>query len=256
MKLGLKLWSRNENYVEPAVELYNKGIFDYIELFAVPGSASYIDIWKDLDIPYVLHAPHSLAGFNPSIAERESANFALLPELEQFRMALNPSFIIFHPGVDGTVDEAIRQFCEIRREFPEIHKLALVENKPEIGLNTETCVGSLPQEIFRIMKEAEMGFCFDIGHAVCAANTRGIEPHMIIRDFLRLIPAMFHLSDGDGNAERDSHLNYGVGNYDLGGILQLLPENAQITIETDKASEDSLDDFVKDIEYLAHLSDL
>ena len=59
MKLGLKIWSRNGNYVQPAVDLYEKGMFDYIELFAVPGSASYIEKWENLDIPFVLHAPHS-----------------------------------------------------------------------------------------------------------------------------------------------------------------------------------------------------
>lgn len=255
MELGLKLWSRNENYVDLAVELYKKGIFDYIELFAVPGSVSYINIWEALDIPFVLHAPHSLAGFNPSIAERESANFTLLPEVDQFRRALDPKYIIFHPGIEGAVDESIRQFCEICQQYPEIHKLALIENKPEVGLNSEPCVGFLPQEISRIVEETGMKFCFDIGHALCAANSSGIEAYTMIRDFLRLQPAMFHLSDGDGGSEQDSHLNYGAGNYDLAGILKLLPDDAQITIETDKASNDNLEDFAKDVEFLNHLLD-
>lgn len=254
MKLGLKLWSRNENYVEPAVELYKKGIYDYIELFAVPGSASYLNLWEAMDIPFILHAPHSLAGFNPSIKERASANFALLSELDQFRKALNPKYIIFHPGVDGSADETIRQFCEIRNKFPEIHKLAIIENKPEVGLHDERCVGSSPQEITRIMQEASMGFCFDVGHAICAANSAGLEPHSVLRDFINLQPLLFHLSDGTGNSPFDSHMNYGFGNYDFREILQLLPNDAQITIETDKASDDNLDDFVKDVEYLSKLT--
>jgi len=254
MKLGLKLWSKNDNYIESAISLYEKGVFGYIELFAVPGSASYIKKWEEVNIPFILHAPHSLAGFNPSIEMRQGANFAILPELDKFRSALNPKFIIFHPGLNGTIDETIRQFCEIRRQFPEIHKLALVENKPEIGLNAEQCIGSTPQEIANIMDKAEMGFCFDIGHAVCAANSAGIEPHVLFHDFLRLQPAMYHLSDGDENGEQDTHLNYGSGNYNLGNILQLLPNDARITIETDKCSDDNLNDFAKDVEHLSHLS--
>lgn len=255
MKLGLKLWSINKNFVESAVGLYQQGCFNYIELFIVPGSKSYLEMWNDMKIPFVLHAPHSLAGFNPSIKEREIANFNLLPELDEFRNALNPSAIIFHPGADGDLDETIRQFSKIREKFPAIHELALVENKPAIGLNSTCCIGSRPDEITRIMEEADMGFCFDLGHAICAANTIGIDPFILLGDFLRLQPAMFHVSDGDGKSEMDSHFNLGFGNYDLMAIFRLLPENAQITIETDKSSENNLNDFARDVEYLSYLSD-
>ena len=250
MKLGLKLWSVNGNYIAPALALYEREVFDYIELFTVPGSASYIEKWKALDIPFVLHAPHSLAGFNPAVKDRRSANFALLPELDEYRIALNPEFIIFHPGVDGSIDETINQFNIIQEQFPEIHSLSLVENKPSIGLTGTTCVGALPQEIIRIQNETGMGFCFDIGHAVCASNTSGID----IKDFFRMQPAIYHLSDGDGDSELDAHLNYGKGDFDIGLILKQLPSDAKITIETDKASEDNLNDFVKDVEYLSYIA--
>jgi deoxyribonuclease IV len=253
MKFGLKLWSVNDNYIETAVDLYNKGIFNYIELFVVPGSASYLDKWKALDIPFLLHAPHSLAGFNPAVSGRRSANLALVPELDEYRIALNPRYIIFHSGVDGSIDETIAQFNGIWEQFPEIHSLSLIENKPWIGLTGTTCVGSSPQEIARIQHEAEMRFCFDIGHAFCAASSSGIAPLDLFRDFIRLQPVMYHLSDGDTNAEYDSHMNLGNGNIDIGTVLKQLPEDARITIETDKASQNNLDDFVKDIEYLSYI---
>lgn len=256
MKLGLKLWSINKNYLEAATELFSQGIYHYIELFTVPGSADYIELWQNLDIPYILHAPHSLAGFNPAIKERQDVNLGFIPELDQFREGLNPQYIIFHPGLDGHIDETIKQFCEIRKQFPAIHDLMLVENKPEIGLNYEACVGSAPQEISRIKEEAKVGFCLDVGHAICAANSGGVEPYDYIRDFIRLQPSMYHLSDGDGQSGQDSHLNYGKGNYDIAGIVQMIPDDFCLTIETDKSSENNLDDFVQDVRYIQHCKNL
>ena len=64
-KIGLKLWSTNKNYVDEARRLYDAGVFDYIELFSVPDSYSeFINTWKSLDIPYVIHGPHYTTGLN------------------------------------------------------------------------------------------------------------------------------------------------------------------------------------------------
>ena len=35
---GLKLWSDNEKYISQAEKLYAKKIYDYIELYIVPGT--------------------------------------------------------------------------------------------------------------------------------------------------------------------------------------------------------------------------
>ena len=59
-KLGLKLWNINDScYYREAVNLYKKGVFDYIELYIVPDNLSLIDKWKMLNIPFDIHAPHS-----------------------------------------------------------------------------------------------------------------------------------------------------------------------------------------------------
>lgn len=250
MELGLKLWSVNDNYIESAVSLYAQGIYDFIELFVVPGSASYIEKWQVLNIPFVLHAPHSLAGFNPAVADRKNTNFALLPELEEYRKSLNPQYIIFHPGVDGSLDETIRQFNELREKFPEIHAISIVENKPKIGLTGTFCVGATPEEIARILQEADMGFCFDVGHAICSSNTSGISPQDIFTAFMTLKPSLFHLSDGDAGSEYDSHLNFGKGTFNISNIVSQFPEDAKVTIETDKSSNNSLDDFAEDSKFL------
>ena len=250
MEFGLKLWSINENYIEPALSLYEQGLYHFIELFVVPGSASYIEKWHVLPIPFILHAPHSLAGFNPAITARKDANFALLPELDEYRSAVNPEFIVFHPGVDGSLEETIIQFIELRERYPKIHAVSIVENKPKIGLTGTFCMGASPDEIARIQQKADMGFCFDIGHAICAANTSGIPPQDLFRDFMDLEPELFHLSDGNAESEYDSHLNFGKGTFNISTIVKQLPNDAKVTIETDKSSKGNLDDFAADAEFL------
>ena len=61
---------------------------------------------------------------------------------------------------------------------------------------------------------------------------------------------MYHLSDTDTTSEIDSHYNFGAGNLNIEEVMSLIPQNSSITIETNKASKENLDDFKKDIRCL------
>ena len=75
MKIGLKLWSTNtDHYLREAKRLYADRIFDYIELYMVPGSLNTHISWKDLCIPFIVHAPHSAHGINLADPELENNN--------------------------------------------------------------------------------------------------------------------------------------------------------------------------------------
>ena len=64
-RLGLKLWSVNTDYYyEEAKRLYSEGVFDYIELYVVPNTLDTLPRWKELEIPFIIHAPHPRAGNN------------------------------------------------------------------------------------------------------------------------------------------------------------------------------------------------
>ena len=253
MKIGLKLWSTNDFYIEPAVSLFESGKFDYIELFVESDSLDSIPIWKDLKIPYVLHAPHSMSGLNPSRSACEVRNFELIGQVDEYRKALKPKYIIFHPGSRGTATETIRQFCEIREKFPDLHRIMLVENKPMKGLKGERCVGFAPAEVERIAYECGIEICLDFGHAVAASNSFGIPWEIIITEFLWQEPAVYHFSDGDIKAEIDAHWNLGKGTYPLAKFAEMMPGKAMVTLETEKSRENKLNDFVQDTEYLAKL---
>ena len=75
-KLGLKLWSVNtDHYLREAKRLYEDGVFDYIEVYFVPDTVGTAAEWGALDIPCIVHAPHSGHGVN--LASEEMAMFNL-----------------------------------------------------------------------------------------------------------------------------------------------------------------------------------
>jgi endonuclease IV len=244
MNFGLKLGSKNINYTEDIFSLYQKGYFQYIELFAVFGSfGSTINYWKQFDIPTVIHAPHSMAGMNISLKEHRKMNEKILQETFQFADALSAKNIIFHSGINGKIEEAINQLR------PFVDTRCLVENKPRKGLNNERCIGSTFDELSYIIKELKIGFCLDFGHAVCAANSLHREQMRYIKELLLLNPVMYHLTDGDYQSEYDSHLHYGAGNFPLWGMLKLVPDDVKITNEAKHNFNASLSDFGDDVLY-------
>ena len=246
---GLKIWSVNSNYVKEAERLFKDGIFKYIELFALPGSyKDYIQYWKGLNIPFVIHAPHSSVGMNLAVREMKESNMEMAKETRKFADDLKAEIIIFHSGAAGDTEETARQLKEINENR------AVIENKPYFGLVDDVILnGYSPTEIRHIMDFTGSGFCLDMGHAICAANALKIEKKQFLEQFLTLKPTMFHLSDGDIDGIYDSHPHFGGGSYDLKYLLNLMPSNSIVSVETVKNSKENLDDFAGDIEYLSKI---
>lgn len=247
-QIGLKLWSNNIVYGNSLTELHRRNVFDYIELYIVPNSQrTCISRWKGKPWPYVLHAPHSYSGLNMSLSKCERRNRLLIDETDKFRSALKPGNVIFHPGINGSIKETIRQLLFFKAEYPDLFNLALIENKPRIGLKRETCIGSSPEEIKRIVDETGLGFCLDVGHAINYSAWANLKYDEVLDQFLSFNPKIYHLSDGDDNSEKDCHLNFGKGNFDLRNIIKKIPINTQITIETEKNPSLDLSDFEEDV---------
>lgn len=242
-RFGLKLWSNNDNYLKEAVSLFEKGAYQYIEIYMLPGTEQkMVDIWKGLEIPYVVHAPHYQAGLNLAKKESREANFRLINETQKFADSLAADKIIVHPGIAGDIKETAMQIKEINE--PRL----LVENKPYYAIIDDLiCNGTTPGEIELVMKENGIGFCLDIGHAFCAARGLKKEPMEFLKSFLNLKPEMFHLTDGDYESVYDRHDHIGKGNYDIKKIVALIPKWMKVTVETVKDFKDSLTDFEEDI---------
>lgn len=248
MQIGLKLWSINDNYLKPAQELYNRGLFDFIELMTVPGSyEKYGKLWQNLDIPFGIHAPHSYAGLNFSLQEKEKENIDVCRDVFRFFDLLKPAYIVFHPGIQGTAFETIRQINNLKKSYPLVFQKALIENKPMYGLKDEKCIGASPMEIHQIMDQTSMGFCLDFGHAYCYAATIGNNGETIINDFLQLKPKIYHVSDGQIDSDYDDHLHIGKGTYNISWLKEQCSQESKVIIETDKDYSDKLDDFIDDV---------
>ena len=250
-KIGLKLWSINTDfYLNEAKKLYDKGIYDYIELYVVPGSLDTLSEWKKLNIPYIMHNAHFAHGFNSAKAENKGKNREIYEETKRFADELNAKYIIFHGGIDGDFKETAKQLASFN------DSRALIENKPYIALPNRMggnfCRGATLEEIKYIKDIAKCGFCFDIGHAICSANSQNKEQYSFLHELMSLNPTMFHLSDvADMNSPYDTHPHLGTGQLDIERLKrEIFPSDATISVETNKDSKENLDDFEKDVEWL------
>jgi sugar phosphate isomerase/epimerase len=114
-------------------------------------------------------------------------------------------------------------------------------------------VGASPEEMDKIMKETGLGFCLDFGHALCYAAWARKPWAGVIADFLKLKPKVFHLSDGDVDSLKDAHEHLGTGNYDLGTMIRMIPEDGCVALETNHDSREHLDDFQRDVDYFRRM---
>lgn len=255
-RIGLKLWSVNTGaYLREAERLFAEGFFSYIELFVVPDTMVTLGAWERLHVekgvPFVIHNAHAATGFNLAERAAEARNREIYAQTRAFADALDARHVIFHGGVDGSIEETARQLKSL--EEPR----ALLENKPAKPLpnnaGVTSCRGATIDEIDHVLVEAGCGFCLDVGHAVCAANTQGIEPYAYAEELNgRFSPAMFHLSDvADMSSQYDAHPHLGTGTLDIPRLKRtIFPPDAAISIETVKDSPVNLDDFARDVESL------
>lgn len=240
-KLGLKLGSTNTQYTDDILRYYDEGVFQYIELFVVIGTFDEtVSYWKQFNIPFGIHAPHSAAGMNLSLAENREINKPKIEETLKFADALDARYIVFHAGTNGTIEEATRQL------LPYADERFLIENKPIKGLDGSRCVGTTYDELLQITKELKAGFCLDFGHAICAANTLQEDAVDFIKKLLELSPRLFHLTDGDYKSEMDSHLHYGNGTFPLVHLLNFVPNGMMITNEAKRSDANSLLEIAED----------
>jgi len=249
--VGLKVWSGNLAYIQDARRLFEQNYCQYIELLAVPDSfESTITFWQDLKIPFIIHAPHFNLGLNLANKENFEKNMSLAQETLRFADALNAKIIIFHSGANGNLDETIRQLKVIN------DSRIVIENKPYYGSRGHevwkdiVCNGHAPDQIERVMRETGVGFCFDLEHAITAANALGIDQMEYVKSFLALKPTMFHLTDGDWNGIYDQHKHLGQGSIKYDQILGLYPSDCTVTVESIHDFKDNLTDFEQDVAYL------
>lgn len=250
MKIGIKQFSNKfEQYKENLIKYRNT--FDYIELYVYPDNPEVLEKWielKNFGIKFTLHAPHFSQGVNLADKTFFDKNKKAYEIINKFAKALDVEYTVVHGGMDGNVEEIVRQL-----EIIKPYKMR-IENKPFVAPrkpDSMVCRGATTEEIRYIMNHLNCEFNFDIGHAFCSAISQKINPYEYMEEFLNLKPASYHISDGEINNQIDIHRHIGDGDYNWNKILTKLDKNKNLTLETiTKKENGEFDKILEDIKFL------
>ena len=234
MKFGVKTYA-DAKFVD-----YFKDKADFLEIMAIPEKDySFLEGYP---LPIVIHAMHDAFGVNvadPDLMEKNmvSINFAI-----ELADSLNSKKIILHPGLLRKENDSAGHAIKF---FKDLDERIIFENMPPQG--GFLCSAFNDSEKFGF--ETKKGICFDINHALQTAMVSNIDLIYIVKDFLKLKPSHYHLSGQNGSAESETHLCFEDSTIPTGEILNLIPQDAEVTLEvtTDIATT------VKDLEFVRSL---
>ena len=242
IKFGLKLWSTDYDLIKEAGTLIKEPLFHYIELLVIPGSE--ILFFQKVNVPYIIHITHEGSGLNLADDKKEEFNLKIINESIRWADKLNAKYLILHPGF-GEIEKTKDFLTKIN------DKRILIENMPKVGMDDEKMIGFTPEEVEELKKD-KFGFCLDLNHTIKTAVSLKKDYKQYIKEFLRLKPLMFHISDGNLDQEKDEHLDIGKGEYDFKFLMNCVKENESkyLTLETPK---DDLTSCKRDLENLRTL---
>lgn len=244
IKIGLKLWSTNSNVLNEAKELIECGLFQYIELMPIPKTDILPFLDRLYNIPYIIHITTEKHGVNISDKNKEEYNLKTIDNCIEWADKLNAKYLVLHPGF-GLIENAMGFLEKID------DKRILIENMPKVGLNGESMIGYTPKQIKKLI-DNKFGLCLDLNHAIKAAVSLRKSYKEFIKEFLKLKPKMFHISDGKLNNEKDEHLGIGAGDYDFEFLMHCIKvaKSKYVTLETPRTKLNSFDEDLRNLEKL------
>jgi len=169
------------------------------------------------DIEVQIHAPLNdvnIASINPEIRK---ASVKEVKKSMKMASMIGAKIVTVHPGLysplsvywDGATDISKRSLRELKEYAEELEVVLALENLPEMWLTMCSTV----EETKEFLKELDIEFCLDIGHAYTAGE---------LDEFLDLSPVNVHIHDNVG--KDDVHLKLGNGDIDLKHALNSLKE--------------------------------
>ena len=258
IKIGIGIRSNEPQLIKEANELFKSGILDFVELFIIPETE--VTPFKKLEMPLTIHAPHD--GYGVNLADPKKLDFSVKCVNQALSAAdkLEADYVVCHPGfINENFDYSVAMESLITALSYFKSKRICVENLPYKGIfNSSICMCYSPEDIKKVLlklAKKSIGFCLDLNHAYKAAISLKKSPIALIDEFKDLKPAYFHLSDGSISVEHDEHLALGQGNYDLRLIKNFIQDSKtrMVVIETRRQSKMSLEENIKDINFLRDL---
>lgn len=236
MKIGIKIFTEKD---EPLLKkLLQKT--DFIETMAVQGQD--YSFLKNYSRKIVIHAEHQQFGVNPADSSKTEENLKSINFAVELANSLNAEKIICHPGFIANKNCSEKNAIDFFKKIND--KRVIIENMHSLGYNINpiTALCTTPESTEKFLKQTGNGFCLDISHAVVAALLlKKKNYNEFITPFFKLKPLHFHFSDVSIKKILD-HLALGEGNLDIESYKKLIPENAEVTLETAVNAEKLLND--------------
>lgn len=207
---------------------------DFFEIMAIEGKD--YSFLKNFSKPIVIHAQHESFGVNNADKTKKIKNLSSISCAIKMADKYKSKKIVLHPG---RIDE---KNCSEEEAISFINSIKddriLIENVcyPESNL----CL--TPESMTRVLKETGKGFCFDINHAIVAAQYLNKDPYSFLEEFSKLKPQLYHLGGQDITLKDKTHLSFKNSNIDLNKIFKIIKRDIDITLEVTVNPSDTLYD--------------
>lgn len=227
MKIGVKTFN-NPQFVD---NFENK--VDFFEIMAVRGND--YSFLKKYQIPIIIHAEHGTLGSNPADKKRLNTNLESIKFAIKIADSAESKKIIFHTGNMFNEDCSKEQSIKFIKDLND--KRIILENLTPKEKNL--CTN--PEETEEFLKKTNSGFCFDINHAIESAVFFKQNYISFLKSFLALKPQHYHFG-GQVIKENKTHLPLKSCDFNIQEVINLLPEEAEITLETTTDISDTKED--------------
>ncbi len=175
------------------------------------------DTLSTTNLEVQVHAPLNdinIASINPEIRK---ASVKEIKKSMRLASMIGAEIVTVHPGLysplsvywDGAIEQSKKSLKELIEYADELGVILALENLPEMWLTMCSTV----EETRNFLKELDIEFCLDIGHAYIAGELDG---------FLDFSPINVHLHDNLG--DDDVHLKLGDGEINFKHALESLKD--------------------------------
>ncbi len=235
MKIGVKTFN-NPDYLKKFEDKV-----DFFEIMAI--ETNNYKFLKNFNLPMVIHSQHRKFGINAADKTKQEKNLSSIRFAKKIADMSNAKKIILHPGDIENKNCSIEQATSFIKNIND--KRIIIENIPKEAKITRLC--TTPAETKEFLKATGKGFCFDINHAIWAALFLKEDYIKFIKEFLKLKPNHYHFGGQKIKSSKlkwyeREHLALEESDFDLKEVLQLIPKDAEITLETTTDPKKTMND--------------
>lgn len=225
MRVGIKTYDNPE-----FLKQFEKKV-DFFEIQAI--QKNDYSFLKNFSLPMVIHAEHQGWGVDVSSLKQKQVNIKAINFARKIADFVNAKKIIVHAG--GRIGNSIKNTINFLNEVKD--ERIIVENV------NNGWVGVRPEEIKKILEETNVGFCFDLNHAIKTAWDNKLDAIKFVKEFLNLKPNHFHIGGQRRELKKGfGHVSLKEFDYNWKDVLKLYPKNAEITLETTIDADEVMED--------------